>query len=828
MSTIRRIIFYLSLTVGVLLISLAVSVYLFKDRLINQFIQEANKNLSTPVKPGKISVSWFEDFPNLSIVFYDVYIEDSHEGLYPLMTADVISFQLNPVEVWQGKYIIKGLHIKNSETTLKINSNGKNNYTIIKKTDPSASPAAISLELKNIKLENTKVRYNDQIARQEYIFTSDRLKASISSENDIYDIEADGQLTTEKIKVNKTELFTGKSFFISSSMIYNDLEKSLIIKPSELTLKKSTFGIEGNYSWKEKQVIDLKAIGKNTDIQTLLSFLPESTAHKLEKYQSEGDMHFHAHLKGEIGKKTSPSLSVDFGFSNTRLFHPDYKSEIKEATIEGSFASAHVANATEAVLVLKNVQGKLNGDLFEANMIIKNFSDSDVILKFKGALNAAAVFDFYPVAALKEVQGNLLADVSFEGRLSWLKNKATARKATAQGSVELHNIGFYYDKNKVKIEGLNGTLHFNNNDLALSNVSARIGKSDLLLNGFFKNIITFLLFEEQPIGIETDLSSDFLDLDEIFAFTFGKQNNEQQQEYHFTISRNLNLNFNCNVNALRYQRFKAQKVKGDLLVKNQMAVSRNVKLHTMGGSMSLSGIVDAQNEKAIDVVGSFKLDGLYLDSLFYVFENFNQHFIEDRHLKGQAFADVNLEMVLKPTLKLFPETLIADIGLVIKNGQLNNFEPLKKLDKYLDDEELHRVRFSDLKNDIHIDNKTVYIPQMEVATNVTNIRISGMHTFDQHIDYHIITPLRSFKKISLRDSEGAVEKDGAGQSKLYLKIIGTTENYRVMYDTEAVKKKIANDLKQEVSELKSAFKNKGMKKQKELELEKEEYFDWEE
>ena len=65
-------------------------------------------------------------------------------------------------------------------------------------------------------------------------------------------------------------------------------------------------------------------------------------------------------------------------------------------------------------------------------------------------------------------------------------------------------------------------MQFNNNDLALSNVSGKLGNSDFLLNGFFKNIITFLLFENQPIGIETDLKSNFLDVDQLFALGFEK------------------------------------------------------------------------------------------------------------------------------------------------------------------------------------------------------------------------------------------------------------------------------------------------------------------
>jgi hypothetical protein len=276
------------------------------------------------------------------------------------------------------------------------------------------------------------------------------------------------------------------------------------------------------------------------------------------------------------------------------------------------------------------------------------------------------------------------------------------------------------------------------------------------------------------------------------------------------------------VQRLNYKRFTGQNLTGDLLVKNKVAVSRNIQVNAMGGALTLTGIVDANNPKAIDVMSTFKLNGLAVDSIFYVFENFYQDFIEDRHLKGQAYADVTLDMTLNQNLKLFPETLVADISATIKNGELNNFEPLKSLNKYLDDESLSALRFADLKNDIHIENKTVYIPLMEVRSNATVMQISGTHKFDQHIDYRVVTPLNNRRKIDINEAAGAIE-EMEGRAKLFLKIVGTTDDYRVLYDTEAVKKKIIADLKKEVQELKDIFKNK--KKKKDIELSTEE-FDW--
>src|SRR5690606_19793800 len=121
----------------------------------------------------------------------------------------------------------------------------------------------------------------------------------------------------------------------------------------------------------------------------------------------------------------------------------------------------------------------------------------------------------------------------------------------------------------------------------------------------------------------------------------------------------------------------------------------------------------------------------------------------------------------------------------------------------------------------------IYIPKMEVLTNVTNMQISGTHTLDQQIDYRIVTPLRSYRKINLGEARTAIEDNGRGQSKLFLKIAGTTDNYRVVYDAESVRKKISEDIKNEVTELREIFRNKGAPPEKELELEEDEYFDWE-
>ena len=152
---------------------LAISVFLFKDRIIRQFVNEANKQLNTPVKIGKIDISTLSDFPNLAIVFTDVYIEDSYPGNYPLLTADRIAFNLSPIQVWRGNYSIKGLSVTGSETNLKINAVGKTNFDILKENSGGGG-GAVKFELQNVNLSKTIVSYIDQEANQHHVFNSDK------------------------------------------------------------------------------------------------------------------------------------------------------------------------------------------------------------------------------------------------------------------------------------------------------------------------------------------------------------------------------------------------------------------------------------------------------------------------------------------------------------------------------------------------------------------------------------------------------------------------------------------------------------------------------
>jgi hypothetical protein len=382
---------------------------------------------------------------------------------------------------------------------------------------------------------------------------------------------------------------------------------------------------------------------------------------------------------------------------------------------------------------------------------------------------------------------------------------------------------------------VNGNFVFDKTDLQVKDLAGRVASSDFRLNGYFRNIMAYLFFRDQGLGVDARIESGLLDLDELLAASpvaaQGKAsavlvNKPADEAYQFAISPRLFMNLACEVKHIKFRRFRAGQISGNLLVNNQIASSNNIKLAVANGRMGLNGNVNAQQPEKINVSCTADFQGLAIDSVFYMFENFDQDFILDRHLRGVVTAQVQSSMVFDSKLNMDVPALKADVTANIVNGGLLNFEPMQKLSRFIKRKDLENMQFSEMENNIRIENSTVFIPEMEIRSNVSNLSVKGTHTFDQVMDYKLRIPVYNF--MGKRAREVANEKS----ANLFLKIHGTSDDYKIEYDNEAVKEKIQQDWKQEKQEFKNMLKGKQAQDDqpaqpsKKKTEEKEEFFDF--
>ena len=132
--------------IAALVVTITVILWVYKDDIINLAVEEANSYLKVKVQVSKVDLTFWGSFPDLSVDFNDVFIQDALENadeFDTLLYTERIRCRFNPLDIWNETYTIKEVELGKGTLQLKVNDAGENNYDILKriarqmKTKPS-------------------------------------------------------------------------------------------------------------------------------------------------------------------------------------------------------------------------------------------------------------------------------------------------------------------------------------------------------------------------------------------------------------------------------------------------------------------------------------------------------------------------------------------------------------------------------------------------------------------------------------------------------------------------------------------------------------------
>jgi hypothetical protein len=777
-----------------LAIVLTLLVQFYQDEIIARVLTEVNKSLKTRIEIGKIEVSLWRKFPHLSVHCQRIKAEGSlPEHKLPLARANQLYFLFSVSDLFGDDLAIDQIVLEDADVQLYVNAEGETNYDITKNSTSEkskTSPREVQFDLRRIRLSNVKLRYTDLSQEQDHQLLAEQTDARLFVKNDDYLIHLKGNLQSQYIRIGQESYFVDKQLIISSEMQYDYDQRKLMIQPSQVLVNDSEFEVMGYHAAKPYSFVDLQFEGKHTNLQTLVSLLPDSFYKTYASYQSQGNVYFKGSVIGYIEGRRIPKVDVQFGCKDASFYETRLKKRIENANLTGTYSNGNQQSRATSSLLLKNVSGRLDGRPFSGNLLVRNFDNPHLAFDLKGTLDVAAITAFFPYG-IKDGAGLLTANVQFEGNLDDLRNKALKRFVRTSGELQLRNVAFTLTQRPLRLHKLSGSFAFNKSDLMIQHFSGYAGKSDFQLNGRFENALSYLLLDDQALRVVADFQSNHLNFDELLAEKPGQAAGKSEQ-YRLRLSRRLDLDLKCQINSLHFRRFRAQNIRGDLTMHDGIARSHDISLQAASGTMNLNMGVDARQPNLIQVSTNAQLSGIQIDSVFYMFEDFGQDFIQSKHLRGKVTARIQTYLALDEHLESDNNRLVAEAFTTIRDGQLVGFEPMQKLSSFIKQSELANLRFGEMQNNIHIEKRNVFIPLMEINSNVANISVQGTHSFDNVMDYHLRIPLKTFfqKKNTIQTST----QTPANQTNLFVRINGTADRYKISYDTKAVRDKIIQDL----------------------------------
>jgi uncharacterized protein involved in outer membrane biogenesis len=796
----------------IVLIALAlfIVVRFYEDDVVAYAFEKSKSAFTTDVQIGNIELSFWETFPHAALHLQDVYIEETFEEKDTLVFAKSVFLEFSLMNLLRGNYQIHSIDVKSATCQLERNKKGMDNWHFWKTDDKDTSQ--FKLELEKIKISDTHFIYEDNKAQFFLDFTAKEGRGEGNFSSAQFEIE-----TTLKGRLG--ELINGESDYTINrdleieASLNADTEKDLYtFNKCELNVEDIQLLVNGWVNASDDSSIDLAIGGDDVDLDELISILPESQKRAMKGYSPSGEVSIDISVKGKTSGKNAPLVDVHAVMHDGRFKHNESGTSLDNL----SFDMRYERGKSGDQLKISTAQASLQGGQITVSGSLKNLSQPEFDLKVGATLDLSSLRSFFELDTLEIFQGNLALNAGINGKLDYIEADTTYnwRSLLTSGSAHLQN-GVIRVKNSNRVfDAITADADFDRRNVLIRNLTGSVNGSDFTINGSLNNLIPFLSSDAEHLQLDAQLKSKLIDFTNLVE---TNTSNASAENYLFELPVRIDFDLKCQVDKFLFRKFEATQVRGVASLNQGVLTIDPVSFNTADGSFSAQIAMNRTSHDMYRLNCLATLNKINVSKLFTEFENFDQDFIQDKHLKGIANATVQFRTPMTTSLDVVVDKIESVIDISISNGELIGLESLQDIATYIKDnkwiapfvneqkfaESMKRITFSNLENVIEIRDRLINIPMMDIHSSALDIAAKGKHTFDNEIDYAIGFNLRDV--LVRKEKEWQEADDGLGK-RLYLSMKGTTDNPVFAMDRDMAKEVRKEDIEAEKANVKALLK----------------------
>ncbi len=810
MQNIKSILIGLLLAI-VILVSIAVSVaYFYEDKVSRYLIAELNEYVLSEIEVEEVSFSLIKKFPQASLELKNV-LAHSKEGFYSkiqgfntdtLFFAQSIYIKFNLLDLLSKNYTVSSIHFDQGNINLFVDYLGDPNYIFWNKKE-NTEESEFNFALNEVK-----------ITKADIIFCNDATNFLVKSKVNKVDFEGNFANQNYLMKI-KLDQFIKKLSIENIDYIYNkntkanldlDIVNDLVsIKNGALNLDNLKFDINGSIEKSGNKKIDLLVSGKNLNLKNFIEHLPPKVLNEFPNIIGQkGNATLSLKISGNNIKENRSHIEAQFLLNEAQLFDVEREIRLSNVNIEGEFSNGIQNNSSTSKLLLKSFNTNLKSSYFEGFFELTNFENPHIKLDISSELYFDEIKEIFKLDTLDIFNGVAKAKIKYIGDYDELRGFKPRYLLTKDYTVNL----------SIK----NGEIKFKNHPLVLNDISGeidlnktlntdslyfKINNNDFLIKGRISKLFEYFS-EEDIFDINARVYSENIDLDEL---TLLFQNEATMNSETFQFPDKIALQLRLDIENFEVGKFNATDIKGNLNYKPKMFSLHEVSFNSMNGRVKAGGVIIQKFNNDFLVKTQSRLTDINMNKLFYSFNNFGQTFINSQNLEGALTGDVYFSSEWTNKIEVRKETINSECDITISEGELNDFEPMLGLSRFIDIDELKSIKFSTLKNKITIKDEQVSIPQMDIESSALNITASGNHQFSNEYEYQIKLLLSDLlsgkmkKSNRKKQADENIEEDDEGRIIVYLLLEGNNEKSNVKYDREAARSVRKENMKAERKEL---------------------------
>lgn len=751
---------------GILLfLYLAVFVYVIinKQKILEEVTHEISKKVKGNLTIAKASLSFFSNFPSVAVMLEKVTLNDSmfHQHRHTFFQAEKVYLKLDIIKLYKKQPGLKGINIEEGNICLFTDSTGYSNKYLMKfntsstpKSNKRAVVGPVSVLLRQVSLvidDRPKNKLHDLVVNllDLSIKENDNAEVLISAKTDILVNE----LSFKRLRGSYLKHKSVKGDF---DLVFNQRKNQLLFNEAQFRIAAQPFTISGLFELTGNQpVFNLKLDTEKIGYTLLKTLLPGRISRSLAVVAIDKPIDAHADITGQL-KGGDPLVLIDFAVNHTSLKTSFF--DFDDAGFAGSFTNEVVPGLPRkdpnSRIRLKHFNGTWRG--------IKVRSDSLEILNLSTPTLACDFHSEFLLTEMNEHTGiHSLNFTSGRGTVHGYYHGPVQRNAQTNAMVDavvtIDSASVTYLPKSLEMKSVSGKIILKNADLTIENLQANILNHQLFIQAGSKNLLT--LMNSNPAEVMSTVSIYTPSLNFNALRLFMNANNKpgpvtQKKQPFLKITSNLDhvlaygkMQVNLTAGKLYYEKFLATEVKAGISLLPDKYQINAVNMRHAGGNMAFTGTVQQERSNQHQVIFSTAFTNVDVKQLFRAFDNFGQDAIKSENLGGRLTTKLNGTLRLNNNGRIIPASIRSMIDFSLKNGELNDYDPVKKLQLFIfKNRDFENLRFAELKNKLIVSNQEIRINRMEIQSNVISMFVEGIYSKKGNTDISIQLPLSNLKK----------------------------------------------------------------------------------
>ncbi len=725
-------------TVCVLLLALLLVLpLLFRDRIAARVKTAVNENINARVDWRDAGLSFFRNFPNLTLTLDDLttvgvgkFQGDTLAAVRHLRVSLSLPSVLSNAMGGSGPIVVRGIDLDQPRLRLIALEDGTANWDITKKTPAAqpqsqpSKPMAISLRRfeitdASVALDNRKAKLKASLAGFDQFLTGDFSRNQVA-------IQTRADADTVSVTFAGIPYLNRVKLGLTADAQADLAKKTYSLKDTELRLNDLRLAVSGSARSTGKLLgLDLAFNAPSTNFRSILSLVPAVYAHDFDKVKTSGTFAVNGRVKGEYGDSAFPAFALNAKVNDAAFQYPDLPLPARSIFMDLSLTNPG-GSADNTLVKLDRFHLLLGRNPVDATMVLRTpVSDPDVNLRVKGKVDLADVRRTVKLEGIDQLTGTVAADAAVRTRMSSIDKKQYDRVA-ASGSVDIGNLTVKGKALPHPLAIQQASLRLAPERAELTSFTGSVGSSDLRASGSLENLLAFAFRDDTLRGTATVRSN---------RFNLDEWRSGEGDLAIIPVPPKIDFGLDATVAELSYDKLKMTNARGRLRIKDQRVTLEDFRMNTLGGEIGVTGFYETTHPAKPTFDVGLKMTKVDIPSAFKAFTTVQMLAPVARYAVGQVTTDLHVNGALgKNMMPLFP-ALSGKGTLQTSQMVLKDFPALEKAVDVTKLEFLNNPTLQALRTAFQIRDGRLQVQPFDVKLAGTTMNVSGSNGFDQSLRY---------------------------------------------------------------------------------------------